>query len=272
MKNAGNASSDPAVSVFRASVLEGRPMARQLQTEEPSSASSRSRWIRKALAYVPHVARRFSGCGLPFDELLSAGNLGLVEASLRYQPSRKVKFVTYADWWIRKSILKALEEQSGAVRIPRYRQEQLRHLNEARRAWRRRHLRDPTADELAAETGRSRADVARLLRIGQSPISIEESSLPGGTRPLRDALVASDMPGPQDAAIRRDLGRHLHGLMGALNAKQLEVLLLRFGFNGQEPMTLRQIGRRLGISRERVRQLERRALIELRNSLASEPE
>ncbi len=234
---------------------------------DATATTCRSRWIDTALAYVPHVARRFVGCGLPFDELMAAGNLGLVEASLRYKPARKVKFVTYADWWIRKSILKALEEQSGPVRLPRYRQEQLRALRDLRQAWRRRHRREPTAEELARVARLSRRDVDRLLSIGHNAVSIEEPTRPGGDRPLREQLAAEEAAGPQDALIRRELATHLRSLISALDRKERQVVLLRFGFGGNDPMTLREIGRRIGISRERVRQLERRALIHLRNAL-----
>ncbi|MDX1389216.1 MAG: sigma factor, partial [Acidobacteriota bacterium] len=100
--------------------------------DAPARADEIQAWIDGAMAYVPAVARRFVGCGLSFDDLLAAGNLGLVEAALRFDPSRNVKFVTYADWWIRKTILKTIQEQSGPVRLPRYRLEQLRELHDTR--------------------------------------------------------------------------------------------------------------------------------------------
>ncbi len=226
----------------------------------------RSRWIRTALAYVPHVARRYSGCGLPFDELMAAGNLGLVQAALRYEPSRNVKFVTYADWWIRKAIFKALEEQSGAVRLPRYRQEQLRSLREARRDWRRTKGEEPDRDQLASAAGMTARDLERLRTLGQTPLSIEEPASPGGERSLAESLAA-DAGDPQDSLVREDLVRHVRGLLRALPDKERTVILLRFGFGPDEPKTLRQIGCEMGISRERVRQLERRALIHLQRLL-----
>jgi RNA polymerase primary sigma factor len=231
------------------------------------NGETHAHWIGTALAYVPHVARRYIGCGLPFDELVAAGNLGLVEAALRYQPDRNVKFVTYADWWIRKSIFKALEEQSGPVRLPRYRQEQIRTLKESQRALRRRNGADPDSEQLAGMTGLTREEVDRLRSLGQTPVSLDEPSLPGGDRPLVDVLAVDGSDGPQDTVIRSDLVRHIRGLVATLEGKEREVIALRFGLSGPEPMTLRAIGRQLGISRERVRQIERRALIHLRNYL-----
>jgi len=219
------------------------------------------------MAYVPHVARRYIGCGLPFDELVAAGNLGLVEAALRYQPERNVKFVTYADWWVRKSIFKALEEQSGPVRLPRYRQEQLRTIKEGRRSWQRRNGADPDADQLAGVTGFSREEVERLRGLGQTALSLDDPSLSGSERPLVEVLAVEESDGPQDALVRSDLVRYVRGLVDTLDGKARRVIELRFGLDSAEPLTLRTIGERLGISRERVRQIERRALIQLRNSL-----
>lgn len=235
-------------------------MARQLDSES-------SAWIGTALAYVPHVARRYVGCGLPFDELLAVGNLGLVEAALRFQPSRNVKFVTYADWWIRKSILKALEEQAGPVRLPRYKREQLRSLQRARRDLRSRKGAEPSVNDLAQEAGISGRDVERLRTLGGSAVSLDDTYPPGSDRPLSDVLAVSDADGPDDAVVHGDLVRHLHGLVDRLAEKERSVVRLRFGLNGRSPMTLRAIGSELGISRERVRQLERRALLQLKNLL-----
>jgi RNA polymerase primary sigma factor len=226
-----------------------------------------AQWIGTAMAYVPHVARRYVNCGIPFDELVAAGNLGLVEAALRYQPERNVKFVTYADWWVRKSIFKALEEQSGPVRLPRYRQEQLRTIKEGRRSWQRRNGSDPDTDELAGVTGFSRDEVERLRGLGQSALSLDDPSLTGSDRPLVDVLAVEDSAGPQDTLVRSDLVRYVRNLVDTLDPKEQQVIELRFGLQTAEPLTLRAIGARLGISRERVRQIERRALIQLRNAL-----
>ena len=153
------------------------------------------------------------------------------------------------------------------MRLPRYRQEQLRALQEGRRAWRRQHGREPNTEELARATGLSYEEVDRLRTLGQNPVSIEEPTSPGGSRPLHEVLTDGSGNGPQDSLIQGDLRSHIRGLIGSLKGKERKVVLLRYGFDGHDPMTLREIGRRLGISRERVRQLERRALIQLRNAL-----
>ena len=224
-------------------------------------------WIEGALAYVPSVARRFMACGVSFDELLAAGNLGLVQAALRFDPLRNVKFVTYADWWIRKAILKTIQEQSGPVRLPRYRLEQLRDLHEARARLMHDTGREPETEELAVATGRSPGEVDLLLGIGRRGVSLEQSANPNEPRPL-GRLLADDLDkGPQRTLIRQDSLRHLRLLMGRLGRRERRVLQLRYGLNGHAAMTLREAGETLGISRERVRQIESRALRRLRDRI-----
>lgn len=239
--------------------MQGQPIELAASTEE-----HRETRIDEAIGYVPKVARRYRGCGIPFDDLLGAGNLGLVEAALRFDPSRGVKFVTYADWWIRKAILQTLERELGAVRLPRYRQQQLKRLADARRRFREERGRDAEASELQASSGLRERDVHKLDRLGRNALSLDEPARPGAERSLGDALLQDEDPDPQDRLIRRDSARFLREILQALTPKEKRVMRLRFGFDGRDPMTLRAIGRELGISRERVRQLEGRALERLR--------
>ena len=143
--------------------------------------------------YVPVVARRYLGCGLAYDEMVAAGNLGLVEAAIRFDETRGVKFVTYADWWIRKSVLKTIQEQSGPVRLPRYRQEQLRELHDARSRYRGHHGREPSADDLASLTGRSATEIVRLLGIVRRGVSIEQPVSPADDLPLSSTLADDEV-------------------------------------------------------------------------------
>lgn len=243
-----------------------RPVADEPSAKPAVSSAAVTAWIHTAMAYVPSVARRYLGCGLLFEELLAAGNLGLVEAALRFDPGRNVKFVTYADWWIRKAILMAIEEQSGPVRLPRYRLEQLRALHDARATRRQRYGREPEPEELARATGLSVEDVDRLLGFGRQAVSLEQT-MPGTERPLRDVLAMDAAKGPQSILLRSDSAGRLRRLVAALGVRERLVLVLRYGLGASAPMTLRQVGDELGISRERVRQIERRALLALKRLL-----
>lgn len=236
---------------------------------EVDAAASFVAWIHGALAYVPSVARRYLGCGIPFEDLLAAGNLGLVEAAMRFDPARNVKFVTYADWWIRKAILTAIEEQAGPVRLPRYRQEQLRHLHDARATLRLREEREPDVAELARATGLSAVDVEKLLGISRQSISLEQPGHADGERPLHEVLAAEMGRGPHEVLLEEDSSRRLRRLVASLGPREQAVLTLRYGLAGNPPLTLRDVGRTLSVSRERVRQIEHRALLHLRRMLQS---
>ena len=220
--------------------------------------------IRDSLAYVRVVARRFLGRGLAFDELIAAGNLGLVEAGLRFDPMRNVRFVTYADWWVRKSIHEALGHQSGPVCLPRYQHDRLRLVLETRRILSAQLGGEPSSDQLADDSGLARRQVEQLLGLASGSISLEQPAANGDGRPLSEVLTDSDPEGPQRQLILRDLARCLRRHLDELAPRERQVIGLRFGFDNQAPLTLREAGRMLGISRERVRQLELRALLKLK--------
>ena len=224
-------------------------------------------WVESAIAYVPSVARRYLGCGLPFDELLAAGNLGLVEAGLRFDPGRDVKFVTYADWWIRKTILRAIQEQSGAVRLPRYRLERIRMLRDVRAELRARKGADPSIDEIAEAGGVSAREVRSLFASGQTAVSLDQPISGDASRSLADTLRADPNDRHPEVVVDENYLEHVRSAVDGLDSRERVVLALRFGFLGEEPVTLREAGRRLGLSRERVRQIEHRALGRLRDRL-----
>ncbi len=224
------------------------------------------RWIQSALAYVPAVARRFAHCGIPLDELLAAGNLGLVQAALRYDPSRNIRFITYADWWIRKAMLQAIQEQSGPVRLPRYRLDQLRRLRDARARMEQTLGAPPSAEALARTCKLPLREVEALLTLEGRGVSLDQPL--GPDREAMSAFIA-DAPerSPQEHLVRSDFVRYLRALLSRLDARSVEVLTLRYGLDDAPPRTLREVGRCLGLSRERVRQIERRALHQLRDHL-----
>ncbi len=224
-------------------------------------------WIRGAMGYVPTAARRYFGCGLPFEELIAAGNLGLVEAALRFDPSRNVKFVTYADWWIRKAILTAIEDQAGPVRLPRYRLEQFRTLHDVRATLRGRTGQEPEVEALSQASGLSVEDIKRLLATSRQSVSLDQPPDAEDERPLHDTLASVASRGPLDELLAIDVSHQLRRAVASLDLRTQAVLTLRYGLGGASPLTLREVGRRLGVSRERVRQVERRALDYLRRRL-----
>lgn len=220
--------------------------------------------VTESIGYVPSVARRFVGHGLEIDELVAAGNLGLVQAALRFEPDRQVRFLTYADWWIRKAIVEAVELLSGPVRLPRYQYERLRRLRRSQASWLARRGREPTSAEMAREQDMTPEAVDRLRSLTTRSTSLDDPSGRSDARPLHEVLFDPDQLTPQFRAIERDLCERLLRLVATLPPQEERVILLRFGLAGDPPGTLRKVGARLEMSRERVRQIEHRALLRLR--------
>lgn len=213
---------------------------------------------------VPMVARRYLGCGVSFDDLLSAGNVGLVEAALRFDPQRKVLFTTYADWWIRKSILSTIQQQMGAVRLPRYRMEQIRQIRELRSELRSDNGADPTVEELAEAAGMDVCQIRTLLGISNTAISLDQPVGAGATRTVGECIACNGNESQDETIIRHDEIERVRELLDTLTAREQQILSLRFGFVGDRPMSLREIGACVGVSRERVRQIEQQTLKQLR--------
>jgi len=220
--------------------------------------------IREGIGYVPTAARRYLGCGLDMDELIAAGNLGLVEAAIRFDAGRRIKFVTYAGWWIRKSIGQSLESLASPVRVPRYRQEKIRGLKQAQRDVAHREGRPATHAEVAEATGMETAKVRKLLGSEPFRVALDHPRREDGTRPLSESIEDPQSRCARETLIRGEIGRRIgHGLAN-LDRRSQQVIRLRFGLDDDQPKTLRQTGSLLDLSRERVRQIELRALIEIR--------
>lgn len=226
------------------------------------------RLVASNLSFVVKLAGEYRNLGLPFEDLLAEGNLGLIEAARRFDPSRGTKFITYATWWIRKAILQALPRQTYQVRLPAYQIEKVRRLREARRALHLQLGRAPYRQELSEKLDQPLESVDRLLQHLTRAVSLEEKIGRERDVPLADLLVDRRQATPEDSTIKRDLAGRLHAALRCLSESERRVLRLRFGLDGVTRLsTLREIGHRLGMSRERVRQIEERAKLRLRSIL-----
>ncbi len=223
--------------------------------------------IQEGLRYVPAVARRYLGNGPDLDELIAAGQLGLVQAALRFEPQHKIKFTTYADWWIRKAILEAIENLSGPLRMPRYRYDKLRQVRQARAKWTSSHGKTPTIEQLAAVSGIPLRQVEQILSTVPRGVSLDHPTHRETHRPLSESLQDPRSTCPQASLIRNDLAHRLRRELAALTSRERAVIRLRFGFGGRTPLTLRETGRVVDLSRERVRQIELRALVKIRRDI-----
>ncbi len=225
--------------------------------------------VESNLRFVVAYAKRYRNPNVPFLDLIHEGNLGLIQAAKKYDPSMEghdVKFITYAVWWIRQAILHALAEHAGSFRLPQKQANTLYRLERIRSLLSERFGRSPTEKELSEEVGISIDDVRVLTRASRSSLSINEPVDADGDSELGDLLEQTGLPDTDELLLRESFSRALSDALAELPARERSVLELRFGLIDDQPKTLREIGEEMGLSRERVRQIESRALNKLRRS------
>ena len=214
--------------------------------------------VKRNLKYVVSVANRYKGCGLSLSDLINEGNIGMIEAAKRFDPQKGVKFITYAVWWIRQSILHALAEQAGSVRLPIKQAGLLYKISAKYRELFLSLKREPTSEDVAKVLNISLEDVESVMRVYRFHLSLDTPLKENEDTSYLDMLASStEHPVDEDILIL-SLKKEIEGLLSELSSREKRVLKMRFGFGG-EPMTLEEIGKKIGLSRERVRQIEKRA-------------
>jgi RNA polymerase primary sigma factor len=214
------------------------------------------------LRYVVSVARRYLGYGLALTDLINEGNIGLIQAARRFDPTRGVRFITYAVWWIRQAIAHALAEHGGVVTLPVKQLEKLRKVLEGYRRYTQQIGVDPTSEELAAELELPVNEVESVLHIYRH-FSLDAPIGEEGDTSFLDVLPSTTSPSGEEAYINATLTDEIRELLSQLPVREQHVLRLRFGMD-DEPKSLEEIGRMLGVTRERVRQIEKQAMHRLR--------
>jgi len=225
--------------------------------------------VESNLRFVVAYAKRYRNANVPFLDLIHEGNLGLIQAAKKYDPSQEghdVKFITYAVWWIRQAILHALAEHAGSFRLPQKQANTLYRMERIRSLLAERFGRAPTDRELSEELGITIDDVKVLTRASRSSLSLNEPVDSDGDSELGDLLEQTGLPDTDELLLRESFSRALGDALAELPARERKVLELRFGLDDDQPKTLREIGEVMGLSRERVRQIESRALNKLRRS------
>ncbi len=220
------------------------------------------------LRFVVSVAKQYQNQGLSLPDLINEGNLGLIKAAEKFDETRGFKFISYAVWWIRQSILQALAEQSRIVRLPLNQVGSLNKINKAFAKFEQEHERTPSPEELANALDLPKEKVSDTLRVSGRHVSVDAPFADGEDNSLLDVLVNSDSPNADRGLISESLGTEVERALSTLTEREKDIVKYFFGIGCQE-MTLEEIGEQFGLTRERVRQIKEKAIRRLRHNSRS---
>jgi RNA polymerase primary sigma factor len=232
---------------------EEKDLARDIQEGRREALNE---LVESNLSFVAKVASEYRSLGLPFEDLLNEGNVGLIEAAHRFDASKDTKFISYAIWWIRKSILKALSEQSNVVRMPYSQMKKVKEIRKAEQHLRRELGRKPTREEISEHLEKSLTKIDKVLRYGVHEVSIDEPMGEDHDTPLADCLEDADRASCEQRMLDREMIDGVGEAFEHLSEQQKTVITYRFGLGGVPSLTLQETGNRMSLSRERVRQIE----------------
>ena len=226
---------------------------------------ARKHLIQANSRLVISMAKKYMGQGVPFLDLIQEGNLGLMKAVEKFDYRRGYKFSTYATWWIRQAITRAIADQGRTIRVPVHMSDRIRRLYHVARQLEQELGREPTAEEIAREMQLPPKKVSWMLKISQRPLSLEKPVGEEKDSELGDFIEDQDLPAPSDIASRRILREEIEEVLNCLTPREARVLQLRFGLADGCSHTLKEVGEKFGVTRERIRQIENEALRRLRH-------
>lgn len=241
-------------------------LARQIKS---GNRSALERLTKANLRFVVSVAKQYQNQGLSLGDLINEGNLGLIKAAKRFDETRGFKFISYAVWWIRQSILQALAEQSRIVRLPLNRVGALNKIGKAYRDLEQEYEREPSKKEIASELNMNVSDVAETLKISRRHVSVDAPFSQNDESSLLDLIQNDQQPPPDNSLMSESLMKDLERALTTLSEREAEVLKLYFGFTRDHSYTLEEIGNKFNLTRERVRQIKEKAIRRLRQTSQS---
>jgi RNA polymerase nonessential primary-like sigma factor len=257
-----------AQHVLDSATTEGRQLDKQYAADlrwiVRDGMRARNHLLEANLRLVVSLAKRYTGRGMPLLDLIQEGNLGLIRAVEKFDYAKGFKFSTYATWWIRQAITRGMADQARTIRLPVHLVEQVNKLARIRRDLHQRLGRDATHEEMAAESGIPQEKIADLLDHARDPVSLDMPVGSDEEAPLGDFIEDGEAADAETTVISHLLHDDLRRVLATLEDREQNVIRMRYGLDDGQPRTLDQIGRRFGLSRERVRQIEREVMAKLR--------
>jgi len=251
--------------IGRIPLLNAREEIDLAQRIEKGEKRAKEKLIQSNLRLVVSIAKKYVGRGLSFLDLIQEGNQGLMRAVEKYDWQRGFKFSTYATWWIRQAITRAIADQARTIRIPVHMVETINKLIRASRKLMQELGREPTPEEIGAEMLLPADRVREIFKIAQGTTSLEKPVGDEGDSMLGDFIQDTSQPSPYDTASRQLLKENIDEVLDSLSEREAKVLKMRFGLDGYRPMTLEEVGKEFGVTRERIRQIEAKALRKLKH-------
>ena len=227
--------------------------------------------VKANLRFVVSVAKEYQNQGLPMEDLINEGNLGLLKAAQRFDETRGFKFISYAVWWIRQSILQALAEQSRIVRLPLNRVGTLNKVGRMLDSLGQEYEREPSFDELAEHLNMTSKELAETLKTSGRHLSLDAPFQQGEGNRLLDVVQSDQLPSPESQLMRESLRHEIDRVLNTLSAREAKIIKMYFGIDRERPLTLEEIGEEFNLTRERVRQIKERALRKLRHKSRCKP-
>ena len=261
---------EDSLGSYLAEIANSNPLSATEEVElarkiKQGDEQARNRLVEANLRFVVSVAKEYQNRGVPLADLISAGNMGLITAAERFDEDKGFKFISYAVWWIRQAILQTLAEQSRTVRLPLNKIGLLYKISKASRALQQEQADDPNPEEIVAQLDVPVSEIKETLMCGRSVRSLDATFREEEDNSLLDVLPDERQESPENQVMRGCLRGQIDSALCDLMGREAEILRLYFGLDGEEPMTLDQIGARFGLTRERVRQIKEKALHRLRH-------